>query len=214
MTNQGIINVDGSAPIQMAGATINNESGATFDIQSNQGLTFDNSLASNFTNSGLLEQTIGTGTTDFITSLSNTGGTIDIKTGTFEWNGNGGVGTGGIFDASPGVVLQYGVGNQSNTWTGTYSGGGGGEFVQNGGAEIAIGDAGATFDFDPGLYQWLGGDIASSTSATLINLGTMTLSGPVATTLQGEMRLDVGITLDNQGTIDQNSARAVCLPFQ
>ena len=166
LTNQGIINVDGSAPdIQMAGATISNASGATFDIQSNQGLTFDNSLASNFTNSGLLEQTIGTGTTDFITSLSNTGGTIDIQTGTFEWDGNDGVSTGGTFDASPGAVLQFGVGNQTNTWTGTYSGGGGGQVVQNSG-QVAIGNAGATFDFDPGLYQWVGGQIiASGTSA-------------------------------------------------
>jgi hypothetical protein len=205
-TNAGTVNVDGSAPIVMAGATFNNESGATFDIQSNQGLTFDESLANNFTNSGLLEQTVGTGTTDFITSLSNTGGTIDIQTGTFEWDGNDGVSTGGTFNASPGAVLQYGVENQSNTWTGTYKGGGGGHFVQNSAfdAEIAIGSSGATFDFDPGFYQWEGGDIApanNTSAATLTNDGTISV---VAT--QHLVVLSRAMTLDNFGTIDHTGA--------
>jgi hypothetical protein len=211
LTNQGIVNEDGSAPIQMAGGTINNESGATFDIQSNQGLTFDDSLADNFTNSGLLEQTVGTGTTDFNTSLSNAGGTIDIQTGTFEWDGDNGVSTGGTFDASPGAVLQYGIFNQSNTWTGTYTGGGGGQFDQGEpdgyDSEIVIGSAGATFNFDPGFYQWLGGDIAAAgATATVTNVGTITLAGPVSTAEGNAMLLNAGVTLDNQGTIDQSGA--------
>ncbi len=212
LTNQGILNVDGSAPIQMAGATINNEAGGTFDIQSNEGLSTDNSLIDAFTNSGLLEQTVAAGTTDFRTSLSNTGGTIDIQTGTFEWDGDSGVSTGGTFDASPGAVLQYGVGNQSNTWTGTYTGGGsGGQFDQgtpNGfDAEIAVGSSGITFNFKPGFYQWQSGDIApAGSSANVTNLGTITLAGPVPTSEQGLMLLNAGVTLDNQGTIDQSGA--------
>ncbi len=206
-TNAGTFNVDGSGAIQMAGATFDNESSGTYDIETNQGLVGDNSLADNFTNSGLVEQTAGTGTTDLITSLSNTGGTIDIETGTFEWDGNNGVSTGGTFDASPGAVLQYGVGDQSNTWSGTYNGGGGGSFVQNSGAEIAIGSSGATFDFAPGLYQWQGGDIvAANTSATLTNNGTISLILNEATSFQSSMILNAGITLDNFGAIDHSGA--------
>lgn len=112
-TNQGIINEDGSAPIQMVGGTLDNESGASFDIQSNQAFTFDDSTADIFNNSGLLEQTGGTGTTDFSSDLSNTGGTIDVQTGTLSaWTDGGGATlTGTLDNSSTGTITFEDSGN-------------------------------------------------------------------------------------------------------
>ncbi len=200
-TNAGTVNVNGSAPIIMASATFDNESGATFDIQSNQAFTFDDSLADNFTNSGLLEQTVGTGTTDFISDLSNTGGTIDVETGTLiPWNFNNGVSTGGTFNVASGATMEYNTGgNSSNTFTGTYTGSGGGQFVLNS-DNLVIGAGGATFDFPSGFFQWIGGGQLTATLGTLTNTGFITVD-----TSDGSNAIFSG-TVTNSGTITlQNS---------
>jgi hypothetical protein len=207
LTNNGTVQQAGQADIILSAASIANNAGAVYDFQTDHAFLPNSVSTSSFINSGTLKKSAGTGISDIIlnTGLSNTGGTIDVESGTVEWQGNGGVSTGGTFHVAAGAVLDYGPGDLSNTFTGTYNGSGPGEFQQLAGAEIDIGTAGATFNFGPGLFQWIGGDTTFAGTAPLTNTGTMTLSGPKETTNQDEMRLDSG-TLINQGTIVQNNA--------
>jgi hypothetical protein len=206
LTNNGTVQQAGQADIILSAASIVNNAGAVYDFQTDHGFLPNSVSASSFINSGTLKKSAGTGISDIVlnTGLSNTGGTIDVESGTVEWQGNGGVSTGGTFNVAAGAVLDYGPGDLSNTFTGTYNGSGPGVFQQLSGAEFLIGTAGATFNFGPGLFQWIGGDTTFAGTAPLTNTGTMTLSGPAAPTFQQEMRLDSG-TLNNQGTIIQNN---------
>ncbi len=64
--------------------------------------------------------------------------------------------TGGTFNVASGATLQYGPGSTGSTFTGTYTGSGGGQFVIGSG-DFVVGSAGATFDFPAGFFDWTAG---------------------------------------------------------
>lgn len=192
-TNQGTIDQAGAAPLVLEG-TIDNEAGGTYNILTDFGISPFLNAADAFINSGTINMSAA-GTVDFDTSLSNTGGTIDVQSGTLiPWGGNAGASTGGTFIVASGATMQYSSEIISTTFTGNYTGSGGGQFILNADT-IDIGAGGATFDFPAGFFQWQLGGYINATAGTLTNSGSITAtSGPT-----GDANLSG--TLDNTGTI-------------
>ena len=95
------------------------------------------------------------------------------------------------FRRRPSAALQFGA---AATFTGTYTGTGGGQF-DIGAGDLSIGSGGATFDFPAGFLQWQPGGRITATAGTLTNIGDMTAtsSPPASAGFTG--------TLDNTGTI-------------
>src|SRR5262249_40707538 len=107
LTNQGMVQEAGGADLQLSNGTVENQASGLFDMQTDHGITFNNSLPSIFHNSGTLRKSAGTGVSSFITSFSNLGttATIDVQTGTLSpWDASGGASTGGNFTVSSGAV--------------------------------------------------------------------------------------------------------------
>ena len=73
-----------------------------------------------------------------------------------------------------------------------------------------LGDADATFNFDPGFFSgWVATLLQQAgTAATLLNLGTF-LAGNDASTFGSEMALSSGVTLANEGTINGSGSAAL-----
>jgi hypothetical protein len=131
----------------------------------------------------------------------------------------GATSTGAGFTVAAGATLDLTGGTTTTTLTGTYGGSGDGTVLLASG-RLNVGTAGATFDFDPGLFQWTGGTLAGG-SAGLTNVGTITLSGAGAAVLNGRLinhgtltqvgagsfQVPSGATLDNRddGTVDLES---------
>jgi hypothetical protein len=69
------------------GATVNNQAGATFNVENNQ--TFSNNQALGvFNNAGTFQKLVSTGTTT-MTAIFNNSGTVDVQTGTLNLNASG-----------------------------------------------------------------------------------------------------------------------------
>ncbi|HZU35421.1 MAG TPA: hypothetical protein VFA18_05915, partial [Gemmataceae bacterium] len=87
-----------------------------------------------------------------------------------------GASTGGVFDVSPGAVLDLTGGDSNGVhYSGNYTGSGGG-VVTVGNGRLDIDAGGATFNFPAGMFQWGGGDI-DTTNASLTNTGAMIVGG-------------------------------------
>jgi RHS repeat-associated protein len=175
------------------GPVVNNT--GTWDAQANEFFEETDSTPGTFNNSGTVERTTGTGTGDFEQVLfNNLGGAIDVASTALQIGG--GASTGGSFNVAAGATVylaSYSAATQ--TITGTYTGSGGGTlqlYAGDGPLDLAIGSAGATFDFARGLFQWTGGPIDGP--GTLTNAGSLTLTGT------GTLYLDPG-RLVNSGTI-------------
>src|SRR5262249_43610959 len=101
----------------------------------------------------------------------------------------GGTDTGGNFTAGAGAALKFSGAGRSAT--GSFVGSGLGSVQLN--TNLAVGAAGATFNFTGNLFQWAGGSIDGG-SKGLINAGTITITGNACSL--------IGI-LNNAGTITQ-----------
>ena len=155
----GIIDVDNGDQLYGSDGYINNEAGATFEDT-------------------------GTTTVDVDAVFNNQGGTVAATAGTLNFD-DGGTDTGGAYDPSTGATIDLGNPNESYGYyddppvlTGTFTGTGGGS-LSLGTLGIAVGSAGATFDFPAGLFNWSTGGIYGSTSdapAVLTNAGTITIT--------------------------------------
>ncbi len=190
LTNTGTITFQGSGNFD--GGTIDNQSSGLIDIEGVNSDAYPLVFAT-IDNSGTIDSA-STGVAG-IWILNNTGGAIDVETGTlFPWVQEGSVSTGGTFTVASGATLQYNSGNEGSTFTGTYTGSGAGQFVLSSG-QLNVGAGGATFDFAARFFQWQLGGYISATAGTLTNTGSITVtSGPTGNaTLYG--------TLDNTGTI-------------
>jgi RHS repeat-associated protein len=150
-----------------------------------------NANRGSFNNYGTLSRTTGTGTA-FLDQVyfNNQGGSINVASTTLVVPG--GSSTGGHFTASAGgtLLFQAYYSGDTQTFTGTYTGSGSGTVALGSGLTVAIGVAGATFDFGPGLFQLSGGAIAGP--GTLTNLGALGISNG------GSLS---GAILDNEGTV-------------
>ncbi len=168
--------------------TLTNQAGGTVDFTSSAGLS-----GGSLTNLGTVLDTAPSGTTTTINAaFNNQNAPIDVQGGTLKFTG-GGTSTGATFTLSQGgAAVLDGFG----TLTGTYTGSGQGTVGLDGGG-LTIGNAGATFNFPAGLFQWTGGQIAGQTTqAVLANPAALTLAGSGQKTLNG-------VVLNNTGTITQ-----------
>jgi RHS repeat-associated protein len=197
LNNAGTIVHAGTGDLQLitANPILNNLAGSLYDLQGDVHF-YGNGY---FNNAGTLRKSAGTGSAgpapffDFV----NTGGMIDVQTGTFllrPFNNPARSDTGGTFNVAKGALLDLSEGDLTSTRVlqGSYSGSGEG-FVKLGSGILAVGAGGATFNFPPGMFQWTGGFI-DGRAAPLTNRGTMTLPGfSLPTVILG--------ALNNAGTI-------------
>jgi RHS repeat-associated protein len=184
LTNTGTITFQGNG--NFIGGTIDNQSGGLIDIQGVNSAEYPFIFAT-INNSGTIRRSGNTGAAG-IWILNNTGGAVDVESGTLiPWVQNG-LSTGGTFTVAGGAILQYGT---TGTFTGTYTGSGGGQFILSSG-QLNVGSAGANFDFPAGFFDCTGG-VLDATLGPLVNTDTMTVAGG---------GIDITGTIDNEGTID------------
>jgi uncharacterized delta-60 repeat protein len=174
---------------------ITNESGGTYDFQTDDGIVF-NGGTDTFNNSGTLRKSVGTGTSFVGITFNNAAGAaINVQTGTLSLTA-GGTSLGGVYTVAAGAVFDP-TGGTTNNFTGTYTGSGAGAVnLSSGTLNIA---GGATFNFPAGFFQWTGGAIAGG---TLNNTASITLSGANDKALNGA-------TIENTGTILHVAGRLI-----
>jgi RHS repeat-associated protein len=207
-TNAGTLTVSGTANVGLTGilnntgtivysdtgslfanannTTINNEGGATFDIQTDASIFNNGQSNTTFNNHGLLKKSVGNSNTSSQISFAvNNAGAIAGNAGTLEIE-NGGSGTNNdTVNANGGTVALFG------SFTGTFAGSGTGavELGNRNGSFAAAGTNGVTLNFTGSVLQWNQGTLSGS----ITNAGTMTTSGNGGLGLAG--------TLNNTGTI-------------
>ena len=181
-------------------ATLKNDAGATFDIQSDNEI-YNGKGANTLVNAGTLEKTDTTGTTEIDVALTNTG-TVSVHTGTLLLDGGGSSAAGAITAAS-GTTIAFG-GGTFTLGAGTI-GGKGLVSVKGGKLELGSGSVNVTsFEQDYGTVDG---------SGTLTVKGVANFDGPVyqsgtgktllqgATTISDNVALDGGRVLENQKTL-------------
>jgi RHS repeat-associated protein len=202
LTNTGTIEVTGTGYIfsLTSGTTINNQSGAVFDFQSDAGLVQGN--AGSFDNGGTLEKTGGTGTSSVQFAVNSSGGTFtNTSTGSLRFSGGGVLSgativsgsiniNGGTFSAADGSAIAAPVGG-----TGSLQVGGGTFSLAGSFSTNVLTITGGTLT-GPGSIA--SGSQVSWTSGTLA--GTLTNQGTITAAGTGEM--DLSGTLTNTGTIE------------
>jgi hypothetical protein len=147
--------------------TLENTASGTYDLQSDAGLT----SSGFFTNAGTLRKSNGTGTSNVSNQFFNEGGSIEVQAGTLSlllFSAS----TGGNFTAASRTAIE--LMGTSDPLTGTYTGSGEGQVRFE--DTLMIGSGGATFNFDPGLFQWVSGTI-NAANDLFTNNGTITLIG-------------------------------------
>jgi hypothetical protein len=160
-----------------------------------------------FNNSGTVLKSAGAADTQIASSIrfNNTGGTIDVRTGTLTLPGEG-ASTGGTFLASAGAAIELTGGPSNATYSGTFAGAGAGAVrLSTGGINTA--STGATFNFPGTLFQWTAGAIRASAAAPFTNAatGVINVSGATFKTASGRF--------DNAGRFNHGGAGTLDLHF-
>jgi hypothetical protein len=194
LANAGTINWSSTGSFQInSGSQLRNLASGLFDIQNDSTLLYAAGLASSFSNQGTVRKSAGAGTSAL--SVPFSGGTVEVLTGTLNLSGINSSTSGGDFTVASGAVLDLNGGSGTHTYTGSYTGTGAGTVRLNGGT-LAVGAAGASFNFSGNLFQWSGGILSGS--GVLTNTGTLNISGSAARSFSG-------LTLANAGTITWSS---------
>ena len=194
----------------VGGATLQNDAGAVFDIDTNGYEILANTGTVSFVNAGTVAETAGTGTTIAV-PLTNTG-TVEVETGTLELTG-GGSSSASALSVAAGATLEFGGGSFTLT-SGTIGGAG----------TVALANVTSTATLALGSQNVTTLPSFSQSSGTLSGTGTLTLAGGAAfsggydaetgsgtTVLQGlssitgYVTLDGGRVLENQGTLTWSS---------
>lgn len=199
LTNTGSVMQTGG--ITLNSSTIHNQLGGTWVFNADVGLS-NNTGVSTFNNSGTVRKQVGTlpSVSAFLGSVSfnNLGGFIDVVQG--ELRLRGGTSTGGTIQVAGGATLDL-VGGATQTVTGLWTdldapGGPDGTIVVRSGSSVAVGSAGATFEFNDATFTMDGGGSLGSPGTTLVNRANITLNAAANAIVLG------GI-LTNRGTITQ-----------
>jgi hypothetical protein len=226
LTNTGMVTWTDGSNLQTGNAAAINNNG-TWDMQNNQAITPNFGAMSTFTNSGTLRKLAGLTASSINITFNNMNGTIDVQTGIL--NLSSGTSTGGTFNVANNGQLNLTGGGTQNI-TGTYIGSGSGHIDFSGGT-INVLNAGATFNFDPGLFQWTGGALTREPvdTATLTNSGTLLITGnqndkvingaifiTTGTTIwtgTGNIQTGNAAQITNSGTWDIQNAQALSHNF-
>ncbi len=197
LENDGTVNWNNSWFFMYNAATINNN--GTWNVLTSGLRMYNNGgLPSTFNNSGTVSKpsSSGNGNSSIEIAFNNNGGTVAVHNGALNFAG-GTITDGSTYtvDANASVdLLAY---NATVTVSGTISGTGAGLVVisGDGNGNGTIIPVGATLNFDPGVLQWTGASLYSTTGGTLTNTGDLTLTGA------HDKYID-GTTLTNTGTIE------------
>jgi hypothetical protein len=209
LSNSGTITLQGTAGLHLFdGVTLSNAAKGSCVFASDGSISYVGGNQPSVVNAGLIWKSGGTGTSSlFNVSFSNTGGTLQVDSGTLSLGAVAGTSTGGTFAVAQNATLDLTGGSSGNVFTGTYTGSGAGTVLLQNGA-LQIGAGGATFNFPTGLFQWTGGTLKLQGN-TLTNAGTMTLGSTTSNTFEALETQDsagnvlAGGTLLNTGTIVQ-----------
>jgi RHS repeat-associated protein len=214
--NTGTFIISGFTGMHIDGCgTFTNLPGALFDFQGD-GAIFDTSLcpgSHQLINQGTVRKSAGIQSNIEVSGFNNTAtGTIDVRLGTLALLNS--QNTGGVFTVAAGATLDLteGAGNPqtscSTTYSGSYTGSGQGT-VLLAGCGLVVGQAGAQFNFPPGLFQWTGGIITGGANG-LTNAGTITLSGSGTKYLGGTLN-NSGTIAHQAGPLQMDSANCACV---
>ncbi len=213
LNNAGTIDWTGGNLGLQDSSTIDNESGALFDIETdNVIVTMDggDSTVSAVDNAGTLEKNAGTGTTTFqaggsgATAVLNNTGTVEINSGTLNLSDGGTNSTSGTFDVESTGTLQF-SGDTFTLDNGSTFTGAGYTHVTGGTLNIAGNVTVDTFEMDGGTV--------SGTGTLTVNIAMLWTGGTVSGTLgvgssatltfsTGNNKVLSNLALDNAGTID------------
>jgi hypothetical protein len=128
-------------------------------------------------NAGTIEKISGLNTSTIATVFDNTGGTLNVQTGTLQLAPTGGTNTGGTFIVASNAVLDL-TGGKTVNYAGTYTGSGSGQIWLNSGTLMAASPSGPMFNFAKGLFRWNGGTIdTNNETVTLLTGALITSSG-------------------------------------
>ncbi len=188
LTNQGTIIQTGAGNLDLgqgnSGGSLVNAAGGVYNLQSDAGLTNDDS----FTNAGLLEKTMGTGTSTINEELTNTGA-ISVYTGTLSF--------GARVDDISGTTLTEGTWNVFDPATLTltqYTGG------------ITINQANVTLSGPNANFPAINQLADNQGSFSLLALRQFTTAGDLSN--EGTITLDAGSTLHVAGNFTAADAAA------
>ncbi len=176
IANAGVV-THTSGQLNLNGGTIKNLPGGVWEVQhATAVLSGFGPGFGVFDNRGTFLKTTnaGTASTPAVSFDNRAEGSIVVNAGTLSLSG-GGRNEGGALHAEPGTILNF-VAGGTHVLTGNYTGTGGGKIRMTAGRAL-IGSAGATFDFDPGVFEWTGGVLTGF--APLVNKGSMLVNGVV-----------------------------------
>ncbi len=177
---------------------LQNESGGTVDINSNQSIQAGGLGGGTIENEEGATFQVNSPAPSISAAFDEQGGTIGVSSGTTFTLAGGGIGTGGIFSVSgSSSMLVLGINGLPLNLSGTYTGTGSGTVAITADNSLIFGNTGATFNFPGTMLQWTAGGIQDISGGDLTNLGTITFAGTAAKFF-GE-----GSTLENKGTIIQ-----------
>ena len=179
--------------LSMTSATIINESGTIWNLK-NTGAISNNGGTDTFTNQGTFNASVA-GTTNTIGVTFNTGGPVNVNSGTLSLTG-GGSSTGASFSVSSGATLGFDS-SYSIDAASTVSGAGTGEF----GAGTFSRTAGSVYDVTGGLTG--NGGSANFGSGDTVG-GTINLQNG-----SGTFNFNSGLTLTSLGSITVGSGNTL-----
>jgi hypothetical protein len=201
--NNGTINQTGGGNLIMVGAgqtatTLNNTATGVYNFQADSSILSSGGPGNGvITNTGLIEKTNGTNTSQITAAITNNAGTINAGSGTLQLANNS-TNTNGTYTAAAGATLDL-TGGQTFTENGTFTATGAGVITLNGGIYAVSGNSTLSI---PGTitFQWPGAAISVPTNDTLTVNGNLALNGSSNEVLAG------GGTLSENGTITQSGS--------
>jgi PEP-CTERM motif len=178
VTNDGTINWANGALFMQNGSTLINN--GTLDAQSNQSLNNNGGPLSTFTNNGLVEKTAGAGTTTIGSIAFVNNGTIDVQTGSIDFNG----------------------GNATFNGSSTFNGAG--QVNINSNATFNNGFTSANLDFESGTYTGNSAALNGTAdwSAGFFQGDWTVAAGSDVTALSGSNKFLNAVNFTNDGTIN------------
>jgi hypothetical protein len=201
--NNGLIALSGAGGLFMPSTnTLTNAAGAVLDFQANCGIR---GSSATIVSAGTIKKSAGAGISAITTKYTG-GTTLDIESGTFQFKPVNSTINGAMITVAAGAVLDLGGGGIS--YTGAVSGSGDGTVKLADGILHIVHTSfspGATFNFTPGLFQWLGGILTVESDASLTNAGAMTLAN------SDELNLNGNGPVTNDGTVIESGAGGLFL---
>lgn len=197
-TGLGDLRIDGDG--FNAPSTLRIPAGKTFAIANDSGLIQGVGGSGRIDNLGLIRKTSGAGVSRLSQALLKPAN-LQVDIGTLQLGSSGSVVQGGNFTVATGAVIDL-TSNVADaiTYSGTFTGAGGGQVQLNRGAlVVANGGGGTTFNFPSGLLRWLGGVIDTNASILTV-FGSMSFEGAGSVAIVGIGRVQVSGNFDHLST--------------